>query len=246
MAAELVRMPVDLIVAAGTGGNLAAKQATTTIPIVMVYSSDPVRSGFVASLARPGGNVTGMAALTGPLSGKRLDLLKQAVPGLIRVAMLWNPEAAERAYEFEETAEAAQALGLRLASVELPQRAGLEAAFAQIVQGRAEALFLQTNQVSIPLKSEIVAFATEQRLPSVSSRRDFVAAGSLMSYGPSFAAMHRRAAVFVDHILKGASPVDLPVEQPTEFELAINLKTAEALGLTIPPSVLQQATEVVQ
>ena len=272
--AEMARMPVDLIVAAGTGGNLAAKRATATIPIVMTYSSDPVRSGFVASLARPGGNLTGMAALTGPLSGKRLELLKQAVPGLVRVAMLWNPESAERAHEFEETAEGAEALGLRLESVELRQRVGLEAAFAQIAQRRAEALFLQTNQVSIPIKSEIMAFATEQRLPSglvttaspvfsflaprivawaarqrlpaMYAISPFADAGGLLVYAASLSGNYRHAAAYVAKILKGAKPGDLPVEKPATFDFVVNLKTAQAQGLMIPPSILQQATRVIQ
>lgn len=244
MAVELVGLPVDLIVSQGTSANLAAKQATATIPIVMAYSSDPVRSGLVASLAQPGGNVTGLAALTGPLGGKRLELLRDTVPGLARIAMMWNPDG-DRAYEFEETATAAQALGLDLQSVELRQAGGLESALARMLEGRAEALFLQTNTVTIPLQQEIVDFCTGHRLPAVSSRRDFVVAGHLMSYGPSFPGMHRRAAAYVDRILKGARPADLPVEQPTEFEFVLNLKTAQAFGLTVPQSVLQQATEVI-
>jgi putative ABC transport system substrate-binding protein len=212
----------------------------------MAYSSDPVRQGLVASLARPGGNVTGLAALTGPLGGKRLELLRDTVPGLVRVAMLWNPEIAERAYEFEETAAAAQALGLALQSVELRHDGSLEHAFASIRQGRADALFVQSNPVTLPYQLAIVDFTTEQRLPTVTARRAFVAAGGLMSYGPDYPDMHRRAAYYVDRILKGARPADLPVEQPTRFEFVINLKTAQALGLTVPERVLLQATEVIQ
>ena len=246
LAAELVGLPVDLIVSKGTGAALAAKQATATVPIVMAYSSDPVRAGLVASLARPGANVTGLAALTGPLGGRRLELLRDTIPGLIRVVMLWNPDSAERAHEFEETADAARALGLDLRSVELRHGEGLNAAFAGILQTGADALFLQTNQVTIPRRSEIVQFTTEHRLPTVTSRSDFVQAGTLMSYGPSFPAMHHRAAYYVDRILKGTRPADLPVEQPTTFEFVLNLKTAQAFGLTISPSVLQQATELIQ
>jgi putative ABC transport system substrate-binding protein len=246
LAADLVGLPVDLIVTEGTSPSVAATRASTTIPIVMAYASDPVGAGLVSSLPHPGGNVTGLAALTGPLGGKRLELLRDAVPGLARVAMLWNPEGQERAHEFEDTAEAARALGLELQSVELRQGGSLDAALAEILQSGAGALFLQTNQVTIPRKSEIVAFTNMHRLPVVSSRRDFAAAGNLMSYGPSFPAMHRRAASFVDRILTGTKPADLPVEQPPEFELVINLKTAQTFGLTIPPSVLQQATEVIQ
>jgi putative ABC transport system substrate-binding protein len=246
LAADLVRLPVDLIVAQGGLATIAAKQASASIPVVMAYSSDPVRQGLVASMGRPGGNVTGLAALTGPLGAKRLELLRDTVPGLVRVAMLWNPEIAERAHEYEETAAAAQALGLALQSVELRHDGSLEHAFASIRQGRADALFLQSNPVTIPYRLEIVEFTTEQRLPTVTARGDFVAAGGLMSYGPDYADMHRRAAYYVGRILRGARPADLPVEQPLRFEFVINLKTAQALGLTIPQQVLLQATEVIQ
>jgi putative tryptophan/tyrosine transport system substrate-binding protein len=247
LAADLVRRSVDVIVAQGTAATGAAKQASLTIPVVMAYSSDPVRNGFVANLARPGGNVTGLASFTSPLGAKRLELLRDTVPNLARVAMLWNPEAADRAYEFEETAAAAQALGLGgLQSVELRYGGELEFAFASILQGRAEALFLQTNPVIFRYQSEIVEFSRAHGLPTMSSRRDFVEAGSLMSYGPNFADMNRRAAYYVDRILKGTKPADIPVEQPMRFDFVVNLKTARELGITFPNEIMLQVTEVIE
>jgi len=246
LAADLVGLSVDLIVAQGYSASQAAKQASVTIPVVMAYSPDPVRNGFVASLARPGGNVTGLAALTGQLVGKRLELPRATVPGLARVAMLWSPAGAERAYEFAETAAAAQALGLGLQSVELPLGGDLESAFERILQGRAEALFLQGNLVTNRYQLEIGEFATAHRLPTIATRRENVVAGALMWYGPDFPGLNRRAAYYVDRILKGAKPADLPVEQPREFNFVINLKTAQALGLTIPQHLLLQATEVLE
>ena len=246
LAADLARLPVDVIVAQGDIATQAAKQASVTIPVIMAFGSDPVRAGLVATLARPGGNVTGLASMSGPLGGKRLELLRDTMPGLARVAMLWNPAIAERAYEFEETAAAAQTLGLALQSVELRHGGGLESAFASILRGRAEALFLQGNLVATRYRQEIVDFSTAHQLPTISGGRGFVVAGSLLSYGPDFPGMNRRAAYYVDRILKGANPADLPVEQPTTFDFVINLKTAQALGLTIPHHVLLQATEVIQ
>jgi ABC-type uncharacterized transport system substrate-binding protein len=246
LAADLVRLSVDVIVAQGTAASGAAKQASATIPVVMAYSSDPVRAGLVASLARPGGNVTGLASLTGQLGGKRLELLRDTVPGLARVALLWNPEIAERADEFEETAAAAQALGLVLQSVELRHAEDWESAFASILQGRAEALFLQPNEVTIRSQPEIGEFAIAHRLPTMSTRRAFVEAGGLMEYGPDFPGMNRRAAYYVDRILKGTKPADLPVEQPMTLEFVVNLKTAQALGITFPNEILLQVTEVIQ
>jgi putative ABC transport system substrate-binding protein len=246
LAAELIGLSVDVIVAQGSVATRAAKQATVTTPVVMAYGSDPVRAGLVATLARPGGNVTGLAAMAGQLGGKRLELLRDTVPGLARVAMLWNPNIADLAPEFEEIAAAAQALGLGLQAVELRHGGDLEPAFASILQGRAEALFLQNNPVMNRYRPEIVEFATGHRLPTVSSRRDFAVAGSLMSYGPNYAEMNRRAAYYVDRILKGTSPADLPVEQPMTFDFVVNMKTAPALGLTFPNEIMLQVTEVIQ
>jgi putative tryptophan/tyrosine transport system substrate-binding protein len=246
LAADLVSRSVDLIVAQGTAASRAAQQASASIPLVMAYSSDPVQAGLVASLARPGGNVTGLADLIAPLRGKHLELLRDTVPGLARVALLWNPEIVERAYEFEETAVAAQALGLGLQWVELRHGGDLEGAFASILHGRAEAVFLAVNPVMLRYQSEIVDFSTEHRLPTMSARRTFVEAGSLMSYGPDFLGMNRRAAYYVDRILKGANPADLPVEQPMTFDFVVNLKTAHALGITFPNEIMLQVTEVIE
>jgi putative ABC transport system substrate-binding protein len=246
LAADLVRLPVDVIVAQSTPASRAAQQASVTIPVVMAYSSDPVRAGLVASLAHPGGNVTGLAGMAGQLGGKRLDLLRDAVPSLARVALLWNPEIAERASEFEEIAVAAQALGLGLQSVELRHGGDLESAFESILQAGAEALFVQPDPVTNRYRLEIVDFGTGHRLPTMSSRRDFVVAGSLMSYGPNYAELNRRAAYYVDRILKGAKPADLPVEQPMTFDFVVNLKTAQALGITFPNEIMLQVTDVIQ
>src|SRR3954451_11700520 len=194
LAADLVGRSVDVIVAQGFSATQAAKQASTTIPIVMAFSTDPVRVGQVASLARPGGNVTGLATLTGQLSGKRLELLRDTVPGLARVAMLWSPAGGERAYEFAETAAAAQALGLGLQSVELALGGDLESAFERLLQGRAEALFLQGNLVNNRYRAEIGEFATVHRLPTIATSRASVEVGMLMSYGADIPGMNRRAA----------------------------------------------------
>ena len=246
LAADLVGRSVDVIVAQGFAATQAAKQASTTIPIVMAFSTDPVRVGQVASLARPGGNLTGLATLTGQLVGKRLELLRDTVPGLARVAMLGNPAVVERAFEFEETAAAAQALGLGLQSVELRSGGALESAFQSILQGRAEALVVQGNVVTNNHRPEIGDFATAHRLPTITTRRAFVEDGSLLSYGPDFLEMNRRAAHYVDRILRGTKPADLPVEQPMRFEFVVNLKTAQALGITFPNEILLQVTEVIQ
>jgi putative tryptophan/tyrosine transport system substrate-binding protein len=246
LAADLVRLPVDVIVTQGAVATGAAKQASTTTPVVMAYGSDPVGAGFVASLARPGGNLTGLATFTGQLGGKRLELLRDTVPGLARVAVLWNPEFPERVPEFGETTAAAQSLGLGLQSVELRHGEDLESAFESILQGRAEVLFLHANPVANRYRREIAAFATAHRLPTMSARRDFVEVGGLMSYGPNLADMNHRAAYYVDRILKGAKPADLPVEQPMTFDFVVNLKTAQALGITFPHEILLQVTEVIQ
>jgi putative tryptophan/tyrosine transport system substrate-binding protein len=246
LAVELVRLSVDVIVAQGTAPTQAAKQASATIPVVMASSSDPVQAGLVATLARPGGNVTGLAAMTGQLGSKRLELLRYTVPSIARVAMLWNPEIAERAAEFEEITAAAQIWGVDLQFVELRHARDLQSAFASILNGRADALFLQSNPVTNRYRPEIVDFSTEHRLPTMSNRKAFVVAGSLMSYGPNFAVMNHRAAYYVDRILKGAKPADLPVEQPMTFDFAVNMTTARVLGITFPPDILLQVTEVIE
>jgi putative ABC transport system substrate-binding protein len=246
LAAELIHLPVELLVAGGTLAIRAAKDATDTIPIVMVLANEPVRQGFVESLARPGGNLTGLSQLNVLLTGKHLALLKETVPGLARVAFLWNPAIPDRAYELQETEAAAQAQGLRVHPLEARRPEELEAGFAAAAMGRADALLLQNNGLNADHQARIAELAVQSRLPTMSGFPEFAADGGLMGYGPNRADQFRQAARYVDKILKGTKPADLPVEQPTTFDFAINLQTARALGLTIPPQVLAQATEVIQ
>ena len=249
LAAELVALKVDVIVAASTLAALAAKQATRTLPIVFAAAADPVASGLVTSLARPGGNVTGLSNLAPELVGKRLELLKQAVPGVSRVAVLWQPGALGERTEKDmlKGAEvAARALGVRLQFVEARGPADFDRAFSDMTRARAGALTVLPSAMFFSERRRLVDLAAKNRLPAVYPWREFVDAGGLMSYGPNLADLFRRAATYVDKILKGAKPGDLPVEQPTKFELVINLKTAKALGLTIPPSVLARADQVIE
>jgi putative ABC transport system substrate-binding protein len=246
LAAELVRLKVDVIVAGG--GSLiarAAKTATGTIPIVMTNVEDPVATGLVASLARPGGSVTGLTALVRDLSAKRLQLLKEAVPNVSRVAVLWNSAYPEKAREFDETQAAAQAFAIQLQALKIRRPDEIDAALDAAINERAGALITLPDPLTNTHGPRIVAQALKQRLPTMFTQRPPVDAGGLISYGPSYVDLFRRAAGYVDRILKGARPGDLPVEQPTKFELVINLKTAKALGLTIPPSVLLRADEVI-
>jgi putative ABC transport system substrate-binding protein len=249
LAAELVALKIDVIVAAGTPQPLAAKQATRTIPIVFAGASDPVASGLVTSLARPGGNVTGLSLLAPELVGKCLEQIKQAIPGVNRVAVLWQPgglgERTER--DLLKGAEAAgRALGVRLQFVEARGPADFDRAFSDMTKARSDALTVLGSNMFLIERRRLVALAAKNRLPAVYPVREFVDVGGLMAYGANLADLFRRAATYVDKILKGAKPADLPVEQPTKFELVINLKTAKALGLTIPPSLLQRADEVIQ
>jgi putative ABC transport system substrate-binding protein len=248
LAAELVALKVDVIVAAGTPQPLAAKQATRTIPIVFAGASDPVASGLVTSLARPGGNVTGLSLLLPELVGKTLEQLKQAIPGVNRVAVLWQPGLGERTEkDLLKGAEAAgRALGVRLQFVEARGPADFDRAFSDMTKARADALTVLGSNMFLIERRRLVALAAKNRLPAVYPLREWVDVGGLMAYGANLADLFRRAATYVDKILKGAKPADLPVEQPTKFELVINLKTAKALGLTIPPSLLQRADEVIQ
>jgi putative tryptophan/tyrosine transport system substrate-binding protein len=246
LAAELVRLRVDCILVPTTPAALAAKHATQTIPIVMTAAIDPVGAGLVASLVRPGGNLTGLSAVGPELSEKRLELLKEVVPGLTRVAVLWNAANPANAAVWQETQAAALALGLRLHSQEVGGPQDFEGAFARTAQARPEALLVVGDALLAMHRPQIVEFATQQHLPSVLTGREWVVASGLMSYGSSVRDRFRRAAYYVDRILKGTKPADLPVEQPTKFELVINLKTAEALGLTIPPTLLFQADEVLR
>ncbi|HEV8581436.1 MAG TPA: ABC transporter substrate-binding protein [Thermoanaerobaculia bacterium] len=247
LAAELVRLKVDVIVAAPTPGALAAKKATATVPIVGVSLTEPVGVGLIASLARPGGNVTGVAYSVGTdIFGKDLALLKEVVPKVRRVAVLSNPDGPVQPLTISNVKAAARSLGLELQLVEARGPGDFDRAFAAMAKERVGALFVVTDPVFIPHRARLVSLAAKSRLPSIFTQRADVEAGGLLSYGPSFADMYRRAAAYVDKILKGARPADLPVEQPTKFELVINLKTAKALGLTIPPSLLQRADEVIQ
>jgi ABC-type uncharacterized transport system substrate-binding protein len=238
---------VDVIVTATDAATAAVKRETQTIPIVMTISNDPVGAGFVASLARPGGNVTGFSQLSPELSGKRLELLREAVPGLSRVALLWNPDVRGAVLDYKESEGAARSLRLELQSVEVSRAEDLDRAFSIVTNQRAQALVLAAvNPVAFAKRGQIASFAQKNRLPSMYATKEYVDAGGLMSYGPSDPDTLRRAAIYVDKILKGAKPGDLPVEQPTKFELVINLKTAKALGLTIPQSLLVRADEIIQ
>jgi ABC-type uncharacterized transport system substrate-binding protein len=249
LAAELVALKVDVIVAPSTPHALAAKQATKTIPIVFASAPDPVTSGLLTSLARPGDNVTGLSNLTPELVGKCLELLTRAVPAVSRVAVLWQPGArGERTDKdmLKAGDVAARALGVRLQFVEARGPADFDRAFSDMTRARADALTVLPSPMFINERRRLVDLAAKNRLPAVYPWREGVDAGGLMAYGPSVSDLFRRAATYVDKILKGAKPGDLPVEQPTKFELIINLKTAKALGLTIPPSVLRRADEVIE
>ena len=249
LAAELVALKVDVIVAPNTVAALAAKQATKTIPIVFAGTTDPVASGLVTSLARPGGNVTGLSFFSPELVGKCLEQLKLAVPAVSRVAALWQPGGQGEPTEKEmlKAAEvAARALGVRLQFVEARGPENFDRAFSEMTRARAGALTVLPSNMFISERRRLVDLAAKNRLPAVYPWREFVDAGGLMSYGLNVADLFRRAATYVDKILKGAKPADLPVEQPTKFELVINLKTAKVLGLTIPQSLLIRADEVIQ
>ena len=251
-AAELVRLKVDVIVAGGTLAPLAAKHATGTIPIVLAAAGDPVGTGLVASLAKPGGNVTGLSNLSRDLTAKRLQVLKEIVPGLSRVAVLWNAANIVSALHIPEVEAAARTLGLQVQSLEVRGPEDVENTLLErkllpaAISGGAGALFLVDDPLVMAYRMRIADFAVQNRLPATAIYKNFAEAGGLMTFGASLADLYRRAAIFVDKILKGAKPADLPVEQPTKFELVINLKTAKALGLTIPPSLLQRADQVIE
>jgi putative ABC transport system substrate-binding protein len=244
LAAELARLDVDVIVTGGEQAILAAKRATSTIPIVMGASNDPVAAGLVASLARPGGNVTGMTIVSPELSRKRLELLKEVLPRASRVAVLHNPGSPGTALDLTQTRDAARRLGLTLHEVEVRRPAALEAAFVT-AREHADVLIPLADPFFTAHHARIVELARRYRLPGIYYWREYVAAGGLMSYGPSLRALYRRAATHVDKILKGAKPGDLPVEQPATFELVLNLTATKTFGLTIPPSVVARADEVV-
>jgi putative ABC transport system substrate-binding protein len=246
VADELVRLKVDVIVTASTIGSLAAKNATGTIPIVFTSGADPFAAGLVDSLARPGGNITGFSEISEVLAGKRLELLKETIPKLSRVALLWNPRNPGNAQQWKESQLAAKELGLQLHSMEVSRADKFDSAFKEAIKARSTALAVAQDPLSISNPKLIADLAAKNRLPAIYTRRDFVESGGLMSYGPDRAEAYRRAALIVDKILKGAKPADIPVEQPTKFELIINLKTAKALGLTIPPVVMMRAERVIK
>jgi putative ABC transport system substrate-binding protein len=247
LAAELVRLKVDVIVTGANPVIAAVKQATATIPVVMAVSRDPVGAGFIASVARPGGNITGLANDPTPeIVGKNLELLKEAVPGVLRVALLWNPVPPGAETYRNVVESAARKLGVAFQSVEVRGRNELEGAFAAMVRERANGVVVLPDPVLFSARSQVVVLAARHRLPAVYGQREYAEVGGLMSYGSNVAHQFRRAAVYVDKILKGAKPGDLPVEQATTFERVINLKTAKALGLTIPQLLLLRADQVIQ
>jgi putative ABC transport system substrate-binding protein len=246
-AAELARLKVDVILTGINQGVAAARKATTTIPIVMVYGIDPVGAGFVQSLARPGGNVTGGAFEAAPeIYGKKLQLLKEIKPGLARVALLWNPAYPGSMTYMRATKDAARQLGVRFQSVEVRAASELEGAFAAISRDRSEAVIVVGDPITFPARARIAMLAVRYRVPFVASWREFAEAGALLSYGPNSLERWRRAAVYVDKLLKGASASELPVEQPATFELVVNLKVAKELGITIPESLAQRADRMIE
>jgi putative ABC transport system substrate-binding protein len=246
LAAELVSVPVDVIVTEGSPGTAAARAAAGTIPIVMARIGDPVGAGFVASLARPGGTITGLSFVAPELSGKRLQLLKETVPGLTRLGVPWVPANPSHAIQVREIQEAGEALGVQVLPLEVHGANDFEPAFQSATQLSVGGLIVFADPFFSSQRAQIVGLAGQSRLPTIYNAKEFVDAGGLMSYGPNTMDMFRRAATYVDKILKGAKPADIPVEQPTKFDLVINLTTARALGLTIPQEVLMQATEVIQ
>jgi ABC-type uncharacterized transport system substrate-binding protein len=245
-AAALVRQPVDVIATFGTPASLAAKQATATIPIVMISIGDPVRAGLVPSLARPGGNITGNTSLGPDVGAKRLQILKEAIPTVSRVALLWNPDNASSVLQFEEVQAAAPTLGVMVISVSVSSRIEFETAFAAMMNERPDAFAMHAEPFHQTYIAWIIDFMAKNRLPAMYQLSANVRAGGLMSYGASEPDLFRRAAGYVHKILQGTKPADLPVEQPVKFDLVVNLKTAKALGLTLPPGILALADEVIE
>jgi len=243
---ELIALKVDLIVTAGTPASLAVKKATAAIPLVMIAVGDPIGTGLIASLARPGGNATGLTSVAEDLEAKRLDLLREVVPKLSHFAVFWNPANPIHFILEKEVQAAAAVLRMKVLSLGVRTPEELDNAFAAILRERPGALLVLPDRVFLHNRARIMDFATQNRLPGVHAYVELVEAGGLMSYGPSYADMHRRAAYFVDRILKGTKPADLPVERPMKFELVINLKAAKQIGVTIPPEVLFRATKVIK
>jgi putative tryptophan/tyrosine transport system substrate-binding protein len=246
LAADLVRLKVDVIVATVPGATLAAKKATMSIPIVMVNTPDPVQLGLVASLGRPGGNVTGTTTLSADLSSKHLELLKEAVPRVVRIAVVWNPDNPWHSFVLKGAEAAARSLAIQLQILEVRNLGELDRAFEAMTRKRAGAVLFLADPFTAFHRTRLADLAVKRHLPGMSGPREYADAGGLMSYWAHSADLSRRVASYVDRILKGAKPADLPIEQPTKFELVINLRTAKALGLTIPPSLLGRADELIQ
>jgi putative ABC transport system substrate-binding protein len=246
LIAELIALKVEVIVTAGTPASLAVKKATTSTPLVMVAVGDPVATGLVASLARPGGNITGLTSIAEEMEGKRLELLREVAPKVSHIAVLWNAGSPIQVIQEREMQAAIRVVGMKMLSLGVRTAEQIEDAFATMVRERPGALFVLADRLFLHHRTRIMDFTAQHRLPGVHAYRELVEAGGLMSFGPSYAGMHRRAAYFVDRILRGAKPADLPVERPSKFELVINLKTAKVLGLTIPQSLLQRADQVIE
>ena len=246
IAQELVKMKVDIIVAASSPSVLAARDATRTIPIVMPVSSDPVGDGLVRSLAHPGGNITGISLMAPELGAKRLQLLKEVLKKSQNVAVMWNPAYSGMRARFDEAKKAAPAVGVQVRSLEVSDPRQMEAAFDAVSRDKPDGLLLLADPLTNSMRARIVEFARENKLPAIYETREFVDAGGLMSYGPNVSDNYRRAAYYVDRILKGAKTADMPIEQPAKIDLLVNLKTARELGVTIPNSILQTADQVIQ
>jgi len=246
LADELVRLKVDVLFANSTTSALVAKKATRTIPIVFISSLDPVAAGLVDSLARPGGNLTGLTRIAAVLAGKRLEILKEIIPNLSRVAVLWHPGNPSSEAIWKESQHAAQRLGLQLHSMDVTSADKFEGAFQEATKAGSAALVVTLSRILSDNRERIADLAIKNRLPAIYAASRFVSAGGLMSYATDRIAQYRRAATYVDKILKGAKPADLPVERPTKFELVVNLKTAKQLGITIPASILYRATKVIK
>jgi putative ABC transport system substrate-binding protein len=246
LIAELLAAKVEVIVTAGTPATQAVKKATSTVPLVMIAVGDPVGTGIVPSLARPGGNITGLSSIAPDLEGKRLELLREIVPNISHVAMFVNSGNAFHATSLKQAGPAAEKLRIKLTILDVKKSDDLEPAFEAILKQRPEALLVLADRVFLHNRQRMMDFATKHRLPSVNAYRELVEAGGLMSYGPSYEGMHRRAADYVDKILKGAKPGDLPVELPVKFDLRVNLKAAKAIGVTIPESFLLRADQVIE
>jgi putative ABC transport system substrate-binding protein len=246
LLAELIALKVEVIVTAGTPATQAYQKARTSIPLVMVAVGDPVGTGIIISLARPGGNITGLTSISPDLEGKRIELLREVIPKLLHIAVLWNPKNAFHTIENKAVETAAAALRMKVLYLGVEAQEQIGNAFAQILKERPGALLVLADRVFLHNREVIMDFAAKHRLPGVYAYLELVEAGGLMSYGPSYADMHRRAATYVDKILKGTKPADLPVEQPMKFELVINLKAAKQIGVTIPPNVLARADKVIK